>query len=65
MHAEAINFFEQAMVVPSDDSGCNYWRSEETSRGRDEIRESWSIGDLDWLPQKDDWQLDVTYSLLM
>jgi predicted transposase YbfD/YdcC len=55
LHAEALNFFEQALLVTSEEANCDYWRSEEKSRGRHEIREVWVTDDLSWLPQKDDW----------
>lgn len=56
LHAEAINYFEQALLIMPEEAGCDYWRCEETSRGRHEIREVWAIGDLNWLPQKDHWR---------
>ncbi len=56
LHAEAINFFQQALLLKPEESGCDYWRNEETSRGRHEIREAWSIGELDWLPQQNEWR---------
>lgn len=56
LYAEAINYFEQALLATAEEAGYDYWRNEETSRGRHEIREVWAIGELDWLPQKDDWR---------
>lgn len=55
LHAEVMKFFEQALLVKPEEADCDYWRSEETSRGRHEIREVWATDDLSWLAQKDDW----------
>lgn len=48
-------FFIQALAVEPEESGCDYYKNEEYSRGRLEQREVWTIDDLDWLPQKKDW----------
>lgn len=55
LHAEAENFFRQAMQVEPSESGCDYAMTEEKSRGRMEKREAWMTQDLTWLPQKKDW----------
>ena len=55
LHDEAINFFDQAREVSPEESNCDYWVSEETSRGREEKREVWATENLDWLPQQDLW----------
>ncbi len=55
LHAEAMNFFVQALLVTPEEADCDYWRIEETSHGRHEIRKVWTTDDLSWLPQKDDW----------
>jgi predicted transposase YbfD/YdcC len=52
---ELENFFLQATVVNPEESGCDYWYSEEKGHGRLERREVWSCGDLGWLPQRDKW----------
>ena len=52
LHDEAINFFAQAQLVSPEEAGCDYWRYEETGRGRHEIREIWTTEALDWLPQE-------------
>jgi predicted transposase YbfD/YdcC len=56
LHDEAINFFEQALLTAPEEADCDYWRYEERSRGRHEIREIWATEGLDWLDQKDDWK---------
>jgi len=56
LHAEATNYFEQVLLTTPEEAGCDYWRSEETSRGRHEVREVWATENLDWLPQKNDWR---------
>jgi len=56
LHDETNNFFQQALLVTPEESGCDYYKNEEQSRGRLEKREVWTIDDLDWLPQKDDWK---------
>ena len=56
LHAEVDNFFNQALVVEPEDCGCDYYKNEESSRGRREQREVWSIDDIDWLPQKKEWK---------
>lgn len=56
LHDEAVNFFDQALLVSSEEAGCDYWCCEETGRGRRERREIWTTEDLDWLPQLCDWK---------
>jgi predicted transposase YbfD/YdcC len=56
LYDEAINFFDQALPIAPEETNCDYWRYEEKSRGRHEIREIWATEDLDWLDQKDDWR---------
>lgn len=56
LHDEAENFFKQALDVSPQESGCDYYKNEEYSRGRLEQREVWSIDDLEWLPQKEEWR---------
>lgn len=55
LHAELENFFSQAIEVEPRESGCGYWSTEERTRGRLEKREVWTCGNLEWLPQLDDW----------
>jgi predicted transposase YbfD/YdcC len=56
LHDEVENFFLQALAVEPQDAGCDYAVSEERSRGRFEKRETWVTQNLDWLPQKEEWQ---------
>jgi len=48
LHAEAVNFFQQAMEVTPEESGCDFWREIEKNRGRIEERQMWACS-LDWL----------------
>lgn len=48
LHAEAENFFQQAMEIAPEESGCDYASSIEKNRGRIEERQIWSCT-LDWL----------------
>lgn len=59
LHAEAKNFFDQAIDEDPSETGCDYFVSEERSRSRDEKREIWVVQNLDWLPQKESWE-DLT-----
>ena len=59
LHAEAKNFFTQAVDADPIETGCDYFVSEERSRAREEKREIWATQDLSWLPQKSDWK-DLT-----
>ncbi|MFZ0564862.1 MAG: ISAs1 family transposase [Chlamydiales bacterium] len=56
LHDEVENFFNQAIAVELEDSGCDYYKNEEYSRGRREQREVWTIDDIEWLPQKGKWK---------
>ena len=55
LHAEANNFFTQAIKVSPEEASCDYYLNEEKSRNRIEKREVWVTDDLNWLPQKDEW----------
>lgn len=48
LHAEAENFFQQAMDVEPSEAGCDFVSSVEKNRGRIEQRQVWSCS-LDWL----------------
>lgn len=56
LHAEVENFFTQALEVTPEEAECDYFCSEEKSRGRIEKRELWTKENLSWLPQKDEWE---------
>src|SRR6187431_1688045 len=55
LHDEVENYFTQAIELSPEESGCAYWKTEETGHGRAETREVWASDDLEWLPQKDAW----------
>jgi len=57
LHAEAENFFLQALDVEPIESGCDYDYSIEKNRGRIEERHVWSCS-LDWLDRKqlENWE---------
>lgn len=48
LHAEAINFFQQAMEVTPVEANCDFVSMIEKNRGRIEEREVWACS-LDWL----------------
>lgn len=56
LHDEVTNFFEQAIVVKPEEADCDYWCSEEKTRGRQEKREVWTTGNIAWIPQLKDWR---------
>lgn len=56
LHAEAENFFSQALRVTPEEADCDCYVSEEKSRGRQETREVWITSQLEWLPQKEEWE---------
>lgn len=55
LHSEITNFFNQACKVTPEEADCDYWSSEEKTRGRFEKREVWACENLEWLPQKPMW----------
>jgi len=55
LYAETENFFNQAVEYTPEEAGCDFFVSEEKSRGRIEKREVWTCDTLEWLPQKDEW----------
>jgi predicted transposase YbfD/YdcC len=57
LHAEAENFFKQALEVGAEEAECSRCYSVEKNRGRIEEREVWSCG-VDWLApeQRKAWQ---------
>jgi len=56
LHAEAVNFFEQAIAVGAEESGCDYFRTIEKGHGRIEEREIWVTPDLNWLYGVSEWE---------
>ena len=55
LHAEAVNFFDQAIEIGAEEAGCNYTRSIEKAHGRIEEREVWVTSNLDWLKTTKIW----------
>ena len=55
LHAEAINFFDQAMNIGANESGCEFNKTIEKGHGRIEEREVWITTKLDWLDIIKDW----------
>ena len=57
LHAEAENFFRQAMDVAPSESGCDFTSSIEKNRGRIEERQIWTCSLEEWLDpeQLENW----------
>lgn len=55
LHAEAVNFFDQAIDVGAEEAGCRYAKTIEKDHGRIEEREIWVTSDLDWLMGVEQW----------
>jgi predicted transposase YbfD/YdcC len=49
LYAEAVNFFEQAIIVKAEEASCSYAKTIEKDHGRIEEREVWTTSNLDWL----------------
>lgn len=58
LEAELHNFFEQAKAVNYEGvDGITLFETDEKGHGRIERRSICVVNELDWLPQKDEWQL--------
>lgn len=55
LHAEAANFFDQAMDAGVLESGCECATTVEKGHGRIEEREIWMTSDLSWLNDVSEW----------
>lgn len=55
LHAEAVNFFEQAIEVGAQESGCGFSKRIEKNHGRIEEREVWITTNLEWLENIEEW----------
>jgi predicted transposase YbfD/YdcC len=55
LHAEAANFFDQAIEAGAEESGCSYAKTVEKDHGRIEEREVWVTSNLDWLERVNEW----------
>ena len=56
LHAEAVNFFEQALDVGAEEASCSYAKTIEKDHGRIEEREIWVTSDLEWLEGMGEWK---------
>jgi predicted transposase YbfD/YdcC len=56
LHAEAVNFFDQAIDVAIQETGCTYAKTVEKGHGRIEEREIWVTSDLKWLTGAEGWE---------
>lgn len=56
LHAEAVNFFNQAIDIGAQEAECGYAKTIEKDHGRIEEREIWITSTLDWLEGVDDWK---------
>ena len=56
LHAEMINFFEQAEAIDFEYVKHDRHKSYEENRGRKEERILYVTDDIDWLPMKDQWK---------
>lgn len=56
LHAEAVNFFDQAIEVGVEEAGCEYHNTVEKGHGRIEEREVWVTSNLEWLEGSDEWE---------
>lgn len=56
LHAEAVNFFDQALDVRAEEAGCSYAKTIEKDHGRVEEREVWVTSDLGWLDSAEQWK---------
>lgn len=56
LYNETVNFFEQALKMDTEETGCSYARTLNKDRGRVEEREVWVTSDIDWLEQKKAWK---------
>ena len=55
LHDEAVNFFDQAIDVGIQETGCSYFKTLEKGHGRIEEREIWVTSDLEWLEGFEEW----------
>lgn len=56
LHAEAVNFFNQAIEIGAEEAGCSFARTVEKDHGRIEEREIWVTSELDWLDHMERWK---------
>lgn len=58
LYGEVTNFFEQAYDIAYEGVDVDRFESCEKGHGRIEERKICVVNDLDWLPQKDEWNLE-------
>lgn len=56
LHAEAMNFFDQARAVSAQEANYSYAKTIEKNHGRIEEREIWVTSKLDWLKCVPTWK---------
>ncbi len=56
LHAEVVNFFDQAIAVGAEEACYSYAKTLEKDHGRIEEREIWATSKLDWLDNASDWK---------
>lgn len=56
LHAEVVNFFTQAEMVNYEYIEHDCHTSYEKNRGREETRILYVTEEIDWLPQREEWQ---------
>lgn len=55
LHAEVVNFFDQAELVDYEHVAHDCHTSYEKNRGREETRTLYVTEEIDWLPCRDEW----------
>lgn len=56
LHDEIINFFDQALEIGFEGIEHDQYMQENKGHGRTEKRNVYVTADIDWLPQKEDWE---------
>lgn len=56
LHAEVVNFFEQAELINYEHLDHDSHTSYEKNRGREETRTLYVTEEIDWLPYRNEWQ---------
>lgn len=56
LHAEAVNFFDQAMAVGAKEAECDLYKTIEKGHGRIEEREIWIKSNLSWIEGIKNWK---------
>lgn len=56
LHDEILNYFNQAEAIDFEGIEHTSYHTVENSHGREEKRQVYATSELDWLPQKDEWE---------